>query len=104
MVRLLSCETRRKILFCPVKQNTFADDLLYRQANMHFSTLYTVAVYAALASTSPTTTRHVLHERRVNTPRYWEKVSRVSPDIVLPIRIGMTQSNLDQGHDMLMDV
>ena len=47
---------------------------------------------------------HVLHERRVGEPKHWEKTSRLDPDVVLPMRIGLTQSNLDKGDELLMEM
>jgi tripeptidyl-peptidase-1 len=72
---------------------------------MHIQYLLAVAICTALTSASPAIlSHHVLHERRAQSPKHWEKISRLSPDIVLPMRVGLTQSNLDQGHEMLMDV
>jgi tripeptidyl-peptidase-1 len=70
---------------------------------MHFTKVLTVASLACLASAIPSS-RHVLHERRETAPRHWEKTSRLNPDAVLPMRIGLTQSNLDKGDDLLMEV
>jgi tripeptidyl-peptidase-1 len=59
---------------------------------------------AAPASAAPSTT-HVIHERRdVHSHCHWEKRSRLKPHDVIPVRIGLIQRNLDQGHDLLMDV
>lgn len=49
-------------------------------------------------------TRHVLHEKRDSTTRNWVKRSPVHASKTLPMRIGMTQSNLDQGDSLLMEV
>ena len=53
----------------------------------------------------PTSTRYVVHEKRSNADS-WNEISHTKPDkrITLPVRIGITQSNLDQGHDILMDI
>jgi len=48
---------------------------------------------------------HVVHERR--QPRNtdgWKRADRADPVAILPIRIGLTQSNLDLGHDLLMNM
>lgn len=48
---------------------------------------------------------HVLHER--HEPEHvegWEIVERADPKASLPMRIGLTQSNLDKGHELLMDL
>jgi tripeptidyl-peptidase-1 len=47
---------------------------------------------------------YVLHERRVDTPKHWQKTARLAPDFVLPMRIGLTQSNLDIGDELLMEM
>lgn len=45
---------------------------------------------------------HVVHERGL-AGRTWEKKGRVPPGALLPMRIGLRQSNLDVGHDMLIE-
>lgn len=70
---------------------------------MHFSTI-AFAVFAAAAAASPTTTsRHVLHEKREVSFRGWTKRDALPSRAVLPFRIGLQQSNLDKGYDMLME-
>ncbi|KAH8897407.1 subtilisin-like protein [Thozetella sp. PMI_491] len=45
---------------------------------------------------------HVLHERHAeHMSKYWTKRSQVPRDMKLPMRIGLTQSNLDAGRDRL---
>ena len=72
---------------------------------MHFTVLTFLGVFIASALAAPApTVRHVVHERRERMPRVWVKRSKVSPEIKLPMRVGLTQSNLDRGHDLLMEV
>ncbi|KUJ13826.1 uncharacterized protein LY89DRAFT_698947 [Mollisia scopiformis] len=52
----------------------------------------------------PTPSTHVLHEKRSSLPRLWERGGRVESDAILPVRIGLTQDNLDNGYEYLMDV
>ena len=59
---------------------------------------------AALRAAAAPTTSHVLHEKRQSAPLQWEKRDRVDPSIVLPVRIGLTQRNLDLGPDLLDEV
>ena len=59
---------------------------------------------AALRAAAAPTSSHVLHEKRQIAPLHWEKRDRVDPSIVLPVRIGLTQSNLDLGPDLLNEV
>ncbi|KAL4803820.1 peptidase S8/S53 domain-containing protein [Aspergillus unguis] len=47
---------------------------------------------------------HVLHERRDAYTSGTKVVTRLAGDKVLPVRIRLTQSNLDKGHDLLMQV
>ncbi|KAI8628143.1 subtilisin-like protein [Xylariaceae sp. FL1651] len=48
---------------------------------------------------------HVLHERHApHWGQKWTKRAKVPADAVLPMRIGLKQSNLDAGHDKLMDI
>ncbi|TGO42774.1 hypothetical protein BHYA_0005g00390 [Botrytis hyacinthi] len=46
----------------------------------------------------------VSHEKR-NTPHtQWMKRDRIASTTLLPVRIGLSQGNLEKGHDFLMDV
>ena len=47
---------------------------------------------------------HVLHEKREVLQPKWVKRDAVVAGRTLPVRIGMTQSNIDQAHSMLMEV
>ncbi|KAH8880604.1 alkaline serine protease [Thozetella sp. PMI_491] len=48
---------------------------------------------------------HVLHERHLpHTSRHWTKRDKVPAGTLLPMRIGLKQSNLDRGHDRLMEI
>lgn len=70
---------------------------------MHFGNFNIIAALAASAAAVPFTS-HVVHERREFVPKAWIKQNRVDAAAKLPVRIGMTQSNLENGHDLLMDV
>ena len=61
-------------------------------------------VAAAAAAPSPYSPNHVIHERREVAPRTWHKRSTLGSRMKLPMRIGLKQSNLDKGHDLLMEV
>lgn len=64
-----------------------------------------VAVAAApLAAAVPMAPRHVLHEERATHDGKWTRTARVESSAILPVRIGLTQRNLDQGHALLMEV
>lgn len=87
---------------CLVLQRSL--ELLFDDA-MKDLTLLAVASLSLLSDAAPTeNARHVLHEKRNTTPRRWERGVRVHPDAILPLKIGLTQSNLDDGYDLLMQV
>ena len=47
---------------------------------------------------------HAVHERREIHSAQWARRNRLSAEVVLPMRVGLTQSNLDKGHDSLMEL
>lgn len=47
---------------------------------------------------------HVKHESRRSLPVDWEQTDRAPADFVLPLRIGLTQPNLDRIESLLHDV
>ncbi len=48
---------------------------------------------------------HALHERHLpHRSRHWTKRDKVPNDAILPMRIGLKQSNLEEGHLMLLDM
>ena len=70
---------------------------------MRFSIVPLVITFAVSAFAVPHPSNHVVHEKRQSTSS-WAKRDRTHPDAVLPMRIGLTQTNLDKGHDALMRV
>jgi tripeptidyl-peptidase-1 len=70
---------------------------------MHFLQFTLVGALASQAVAIPFTS-HVVHECRDYVPKSWIKKGRLDGAAQLPVRIGMTQSNLDKGHDLLMEV
>lgn len=69
-----------------------------------FFKLSIVAAIAALAHAAPKPVPHVLYEKRETASKDWVKGARIEKDAVIPMRIGLTQTNLDNGYDLLMDV
>lgn len=66
-----------------------------------------IGTFAACTVTAPVSApafSHVIHEKRAFAPRRWEKRDRVDPSQLLPVRIGLTQSNLDKGPGLLDEV
>ncbi|KAJ5924991.1 hypothetical protein N7454_007630 [Penicillium verhagenii] len=47
---------------------------------------------------------HAVHERRDFIPTSWNEGKRLDASATLPVRIGLTQSNLEYGHELLMDM
>ncbi|KAI2787404.1 Aorsin [Penicillium oxalicum] len=66
--------------------------------------VYLALAIATLSEAVPAPIKHVLHEKRDQAARDWVKGSRVERDSVLPVRIGLSQNNLDKGYDYLMEV
>lgn len=64
--------------------------------------LLSLNVYSSALPNTPRTT-HVLHEKRASSSR-WKRTNRVHPEAIIPLRIGLTQTNLENGHDLLMDI
>ena len=72
---------------------------------MQFSILALTAALTALAAAAPAVPNtHVIHEKREYLPRKWAKRELVGRDTVMPMRIGMTQRNLDISDELLMEV
>lgn len=63
-----------------------------------------VSLAAVLCQAASVPSSHVVHERRDVPPKQWVKRSRVAENAILPMRIGLAQSNLHRGYDLLMDV
>ena len=72
---------------------------------MKISLLATFGALAAVASALPASAPHVVHEKRSSTSS-WTKVPEVKLNerITLPVRIGLAESNLDSGYDLLLDI
>jgi len=73
---------------------------------MFFRQVAVVAAVVACASAAPAPAsirpKHVLHEYRSKPASDWVKGSRIESDAILPMRIGLTQTNLENGQDLLM--
>jgi tripeptidyl-peptidase-1 len=67
-----------------------------------------LTLVASLSSThaSPTSkyAKHTLVESRSMVPEGWNYAQKLDRNVVLPMRIGLVQSNLDMLEDYLMDV
>ena len=64
---------------------------------MHFKFLtFTSALLTAAAAVSAPSA-HTLHEKRDAPLQKWAKLSKVKRDVTLPVRIGLRQTNVDNG-------
>lgn len=59
---------------------------------------------AASVLAAPSRRDYEVHERREHIPSYWTEGKRLDGSTPLPVRIGLTQPNLDYGHDLLMEM
>ena len=69
--------------------------------------LLTAALFGLTIAAPASSISHVLHERRDLTRRAeadWHRRAPVPQGRELPVRIGLTQSNLDYGDSYLMEV
>ena len=64
-----------------------------------FSVLFLVAESSPLQLRVP----HVVHEKR-GISSTWVKRSRVPPNTRLPVRIALSQNNIQSSHDLLMEM
>lgn len=69
---------------------------------MHFS-LFACAGLIVGTIAAPSS-NHVLHEKRNRLPPGWRTVEKLEVTEVLPLRIALTQSNLDRTNEYLMQV
>ncbi|TVY86452.1 Aorsin, partial [Lachnellula willkommii] len=63
-----------------------------------------VGVFVCVCEAAPTGVTYSLHEKRSALPKSWVRSNRVEGDSILPVRIGLTQTNLENGYGHLMDV
>jgi len=66
--------------------------------------LSVLAAIVALVNAAPSPSSHVVHEKRTTVLHEWKRANRLEKDAIIPLRIGLTQTNLDDGYDLLMDV
>lgn len=69
---------------------------------MHFS-LFSIGALAVGSLALPSVT-HVVHEKRDRLPPGWQYHEKLESSKVLPMKIALTQSNLDKAEEFLMDV
>lgn len=66
---------------------------------------YLLSALAATTIAAPTRPDRVLHEKRTARNGVIRlRSSRLEHDAIVPVRIALTQRNIDQGYDYLMEV
>jgi len=67
--------------------------------------VFVTAGLFALAGAAPYN-NYVVHTKRdeVSRPKWRRSAEEVHPDAIIPLAIALTQQNLDNGYDYLMDV
>ena len=63
-----------------------------------------LVAFASVASAVRVPAKRVVHEARRSLPAGWSPVRRAEPDTILPLSIGLVQSNLENLDAYLMDV
>ncbi|TVY68680.1 Tripeptidyl-peptidase sed1 [Lachnellula suecica] len=72
---------------------------------MKLTVLAIVGGLAAQSLAAPAPVPYVLHEKReINTDKWTHRDIKLNRDALIPISIGLTQRNLENGYDLLMDV
>lgn len=72
---------------------------------MRFLSLTWALALATLVAALPSPRSNlVVHEKRAMEPVDWELSRKLEPDVVLPMRFGLTQNNLHRLEEMLMSV
>lgn len=66
--------------------------------------LSTALAGSVIAAPSPPADPHVLHEKRHGEPVAWKRHSRADSNLMLPVRVGLKQRNLEHGDRWLADV
>jgi tripeptidyl-peptidase-1 len=71
---------------------------------MRVKILVCLAAFVALLDAVAIPPHHEIHEKRETLHPRWTKGDRVKSHKLLPMRIGLTQTNLDNGYEHLMEV
>ncbi|CAG8984083.1 hypothetical protein HYALB_00003025 [Hymenoscyphus albidus] len=71
---------------------------------MFFSRGSLLGAFVLSVAAVPFPGTHNVHEKRDVTSHVWIKRDRLDASAKIPVRIGMTQRNLEKGHNLLMEV
>jgi hypothetical protein len=97
----------KKVRLIPYSNPARDSQLQLSALAMRFSILGASALIAeaiAAPANSAIDKRHVIHEKRDSLPVNWRRSAKLHPDSILPMRIALTQGNLDKADEFLMDV
>lgn len=101
-----------KLLSVGIAPDVCQARLFVRSIKMHFHHFASIVlsvpgiIAAVLPNSDILSTRSSLvsHEKRNRPYTQWMKRDRIASTTLLPVRIGLSQGNLEKGHDFLMDV
>lgn len=71
---------------------------------MYLQRVVAVVLGAAAIGSCVPSSNHVLHEKRDGLAPRWTLGKRVAPYSRMPMRIGLMQKNLENAHELLIDV
>ena len=71
---------------------------------MRFLIISVCGLAAGVAAAPTSKGKHVVHERRGLAPTRWENLGKVNGEMLIPLKIALTQNNLDKAEEYLMDV
>jgi len=72
---------------------------------MHFTqVIQAVAILVAISTAHPSPNTHAVHEIRREGSSGYVKRARLESSAVIPVRIGLKQTGLDNAYEHLMDV
>lgn len=71
----------------------------------YFSTFISAAaIFAVSTFASPLSPIHAIHEKKSELPNGWVKREQLDRRAILPMKVALTQSNLDKGWEWLKEV
>lgn len=80
---------------------------IYQVYSSCYPKMFYLPVFSLLGATVWATTipsRQIIHEKRVVSSEAWLKGERLHPEEPIPLRIALSQANLEHGHEYLLSV
>jgi hypothetical protein len=106
---LFYCDRCSQLSWSPLKAETIQVQcpMLFQHLAVALATGLAIGTSArdvAVSKKRDVPVSHILHERQMeHWDRTWEKRDRVPESALLPMRIGLRQSNIEQGRSMLAE-